>query len=292
MKKLLADATGDEREGTDPWPENAKHWRHIGPPLRPSAPDIGFYADALLELVGHRRRPRALLLGVTPEIFRLPWPEGTDFLAVDRTQAMIDAVWPGPKKLVQCADWLSMSLPDGSRDIVLCDGGLSMLSLREQRRLVRMLYSVLSDRGLCIFRLFVPPLRREHPDAVLHDLLAGRISNLNILKLRLGMSVSESSETGVELRKVWSIFDRAVPDPMGLAGKLGWPVEHMLAIDAYRDSPTRYYFVTLDEVCAIFSGNPGGFQVQSVRVPPYEFGAQCPTIVMRRTASGTASADK
>jgi hypothetical protein len=49
---------------------------------------------------------------------------------------------------------------------------------------VRLLAGALSEDGLCILRLYVPPVRRESPDAVFDDLLGGRIPNLNILKLR------------------------------------------------------------------------------------------------------------
>ncbi len=167
--------TGNKRKGSDHWQENARQWQHLGPPLRPSPQDIGFFEDAVQEWIHHYGAPRVLLLGVTPEIYRLPWPEGTDFLAVDHSQAMIDAVWPGPKEAAQCADWLSLKLPDNSRDIVLCDGGLPLLAYpREQQQLVRILRDVLSDQGLCILRLFVPPSQQESPDAVLRDLLEGK----------------------------------------------------------------------------------------------------------------------
>jgi hypothetical protein len=81
------------------------------------------------EWIHHYGTPRVLAFGVTPEIYRLRWPKGTNFLAVDHTQAMIGAVWP---KTVQCTEWLALSLPKNSRDI-------------------------LSDNGMCIFRLYVPP---------------------------------------------------------------------------------------------------------------------------------------
>jgi hypothetical protein len=181
----------------DHWPAAARQWQELGPPLRPAAEDINFCADGVREWVRSRGAPRVLLLGVTPELYRLPWPKGTDFLAADRTQAMIDHVWPGPKEAVRCTDWLALALPEGSRDIVLCDGGLPLLAYpEEQRRLPRLLRAVLSDQGLCILRLYVPPPQRESPDAVLRDLLEGRIANLNVLKLRLSMALMESAEAG------------------------------------------------------------------------------------------------
>jgi hypothetical protein len=267
----------------DHWSEMAAYWEQVGPPLRPVAQDIGLYSDAIREWVRRRGTPRVLLLGVTPEIYHLPWPAGTDFLAVDRNQAMIEAAWPGPKEAVLCADWLDLALPDGSRDIVLCDGGLHLLAYpHEQRRLARILRGILSYHGLCIFRLYVPPPERESPDVVLTDLMEGRIGNLNVLKLRLGMSLLESSAEGVGLGTVWNAIHEAAPDLELLASSIGWPVEHMLAINSYRDSTSRYHFVTVDEVTDMFCGDPGGFEVRGLRVPSYELGGQCTTIVFRR----------
>ena len=278
--------TGAERDRSGHWPEIARQWQQVGPPLRPAEQDIGFCSDAVGEWIRHRGAPRVLLLGVTPELYRLPWPTGTDFLAVDRTQAMIDTVWPGPREAVRCTDWLALALPDGSRDIVLCDGGLHLLAYpHEQQRLVRLLRAVLSDHGLCILRLYVPPPQRESPDTVLTDLLEGRIPNLNTLKLRLEMSLLEGAAAGVELGTVWRVVHEMAPDLAALASRIGWPVDHMLAINTYRGSTARYYFVTVDQVSELFCGSPGGFEVRRLSVPSYELGEQCPTIVLQRSLS-------
>lgn len=276
--------SGDGRDREDHWAEMARQWRQAGSPLRPSKQDLSFCIDAVGEWHRHCGvAPRVLLLGVTPDIYRLPWPEGTDILAVDRSQPMIDIVWPGSKDAVLCADWLTLALPDSSRDIALCDGGLPLLSYpQEQQQLVHILRSLLSDKGLCIFRLFVPPQQRESTDAVLQDLFEGRISNLNILKLRLAMSLQNSAAQGVELRTVWCAVREIASDLEGLAEKIGWPLEHMLAINIYRDSTARYSFVTVDQVCDLFCGRSGGFKLRYLHVPSYEFGERCPTIVLQR----------
>jgi hypothetical protein len=203
---------------------------------------------------------------------------------VDHTQAMIDTVWPGPEEDVRCTDWLALALPESSRDLVLCDGGLHLLAYpHEQRRLVRLLRGVLSDQGLCILRLYVPPPQRESPDTVLKDLLEGRIPNLNVLKLRLCMSLLDSAAEGVELGTVWQVIHGVAPDLERLAARIGWPVEHMLAIDAYRGSTARYHFVSVDQVSELFCGSPGGFEMRGLCVPVYELGDRCPTIVLRRS---------
>ena len=265
------------------WPEIARRWEQVGPPLRPSAEDLAFCAEAVGGWSRRHGAPRVLLLGVTPELYHLPWPGGSDLLAADHTEAMIDAVWPGPREAALCTEWLDLALADGSRDVVLCDGGLHLLAYpEEQRRLVGLLRDVLSDDGLCILRLFVPPPRREPADAVLDDLLAGAIPSLNILKLRLWMSLQESAAEGVELGSVWRALHEVAPGLEGLAERLGWPVEHMLAIDTYRGSTARYYLVTVDQVSDLFCRGAGGFELARLCVPSYEMGEQCPTLVLRR----------
>jgi len=281
----LIDKTGSKTQWARErhWRRMVRHWQQLGPPLRPSLQDIEFFEDAVQEWIHHFGAPRVLALGVTPEIYRLRWPEGTDFLAVDHTQAMIDAVWPGPKKTVQCTEWLALSLPKNSRDIVLCDGGLHLLAYPwEQQQLVHILRDILSDNGMCILRLYVPPPQQGSPDAVIKDLLEGRIPNLNILKLRLGMSLLKSVAEGVELGGVWRLIYEVAPDLEGLAAKIGWSLEHMLAINAYRGSTARYYFATVDQVSELFCDNPGGFESHRRRVPSYDLGERCPTIVLKR----------
>jgi hypothetical protein len=281
---------GDKREGSVHWQETARKWQLLGPPLRPSPQDIEFFKDGVQEWIHHYGKPRVLLLGVTPEIYNLPWLEGTSFLAVDHSQAMIDAVWPGPKEGALCVDWLSLQLPDSSRDIILCDGGLHLLTYPwEQQQLVRILQAILSDQGLFIIRLYAPPTQQESPDVVLKDLLEGRISNLNILKLRLGMSLLESAAEGVALGMIWQLIHEVAPDLERLASRIGWSVDHMLVINTFRGSTDRFYFVTVNQVIDLFCNNPGGFEVHRLRVPSYELGEQCPTILLQRCSNAPVS---
>lgn len=286
----------DDAEAVQPgghWLEIARRWHQVGPPLRPSVQDVAFCTKAVRRWASVHGAPRALILGVTPELYRLPWPTGTELSAVDRTPAMIEAVWPGPRSAVVHADWTELPLDAGSRDLVLCDGGNILLSYPHgQHRFVQALQRVVAPRGLCIFRLFVPPAQRESPAAVLCELLAGRIPNLNILKLRLGMALQESSERGVQLAHVWDALQRAAPDFSRLAARLGWPLDHLLAIDTYRGCSSRYHFLSITEVCRLFTEHPGGFTFAAMEVPAYELGERCPTVVFRRggTVAGRADA--
>jgi SAM-dependent methyltransferase len=271
------------QEKRDHWSDIARQWEQIGPPLRPCIQDIAYYSDAVDLWVRGNGVPRAVILGVTPELYRLPWPKGTDVLAVDHTREMIDTVWPGPREAAICADWTNLPLDSATRDIVLCDGGLHLLAYpQSQQKLVRNLHRIVKPNGLCVLRLFILPSQRESTDAVLQDLLAARISNLNILKLRLGMAMQEDIKQGVQLADVWDEIHRAAPDLGRLAMHVGWPLEHLQAINTYRDCLKRYHFFGLTEVRRLFCENPGGFAVETVHVPTYELGERCPIVVFRR----------
>jgi SAM-dependent methyltransferase len=285
------------------WAEIARRWAQLGPPLRPAPQDVAFYAatveDWMREQAGEAERPHAssgprmLVLGVTPELCRLPSspPPGAHVLAIDHAPAMIHAVWPGQAAsrshpAVVCGDWAALPLPDASRDVVFCDGGLLLLPYPDGLRAVaRALARVVAPGGRCAFRLFIPPppAERETVDAVFRDLFAGRIANLNLLKVRLWMALHADPAEGLPLRRVWDVIHDAAPDFHDLAARLDWPVEHLLAINAYRDSSACYHLLTVDEVCRIFCGDSGGpFARTNVCVPNYELGASCPTVVLRR----------
>lgn len=264
------------------WHNIAGQWDQVGSPLRPCAEDQAVYADALSRW-GGAGAPRGLILGVTPELYHLPWPEGSHVSAMDRTQRMIDLVWPGPRGDALCADWRDLPLETGSRDIALCDGGIIMLPYPDgHAAMVQGLARVLAPGGLCVFRLYVLPATRETPEAVLDDLLGGRIPNLNILKLRLGMAMQVRPEEGVQLSHVWEALHQVAPDFSQLATDIGWPLEHLLAINTYRECPSRYYFLTLTEVCRLFCEQPGGFQRDSIHEPTYPLGERCPLVFFRR----------
>ena len=100
---------------------------------------------------------------------------------------MISHIWPGPAAHVIQADWRELPLADASLDVVVCDGGLHLLDYPQgQSQLARTLARAIAPDGLFAVRLFVPPPQPETEAEVLAALLAGRIPDLNCLKLRLG----------------------------------------------------------------------------------------------------------
>ncbi len=271
----------DSDAKADHWRTIAARWSQVGSPLRPCREDVGLIAEeARAWTREHGRPPRVLILGVTPELCQLPWPEGTVIRALDRSADMIGAVWPGDSAAATCGDWLSMdaSFAAGSFDFVCCDGGLGLLSHPYgQRRFLRQIAGVLAPSGLVVLRLFLPPSRPESPEAVLRDVRAGHVTNMNELKLRLLHAMTPDLVTGVRLGDVYDRLTKAEPDFAALAVRIGCSLAQVSAIESYRGSRDRYHLVGLDEAEA--SLGLAGMRVVRRHVPGYADGESFPTLV-------------
>ena len=132
--------------------------------------------------------------------------------------------------------------------------------------------------------IFVPPAVREDPRRIVDDMVNGRISSLNVCKLRLWMALQPSYEDGVELGAVWKAIFDSCGNWEALAEKAGWSLEHLMAIEAYRERPARYHFLDVKTVERLFCEQPGGFEVVGLEYPTYERGEQCPIVTFRKRA--------
>ena len=275
------------------WQRVARLWDQVGPPLRPCREDIDFLSHHVHQWAAAATSPpRALILGVTPEICRLPWPADTELRAIDHTASMIEAIWPGPREAVTCGEWTAPPFDDASFDLAFCDGGLHLMRHPDEHAaFARSMRRIVAPGGLFLLRLFAPaePSRRESVATVLDDLLGARIPNLNLLKFRLWMAMHSSPATGVPLRDVWQAVHDAGPDFDALADRIGWQREHLAAINSYRDSPNSYHFLTITETRELFCGKDGGFVVEETFIPSYPMGDQCPWLILRRAAKPEAT---
>lgn len=262
----------------------ASGWHLLGSPLRPAAEDVA----AMQRVIGLWCRdhagepPRGLILGVTPEIHNLAWPDRTLIRAVDRDPEMAKFVWPGDPQSVIRADWREAFLPPHSTDIAFCDGGLQLLAYpHDQQRMIENLARIVAPGGFAVFRLFTPSPVVEDVEAVLRALEDRRIPSLNHLKLRLWSALQDNPTEGVCLADVWTALRRLVDtDWQELADRLHWDVEHLAMIDAYHECAARYHLITLGEATQLFSAQ--GFRRVSTVIPNYPLGRHCPTVVFAR----------
>jgi SAM-dependent methyltransferase len=268
------------------WNRFAENWQFSGPPLRPGAEDIRVMCQAVTGWVtAHPEAPpRCLILGVTPEFAKMDWPDKTRLTAVDRNPAMIEKVWPGyprPGEGAVCGDWCNLPLPEASIDIVLGDGCFTVIDFLQSGELILSIKRVLCNEGILILRLFVRPQLKERPEAVMGDLLAGRIGSFHAFRWRLNMSLYDEDKKGVHLGGVWDYWHKTGLDNKGLAERMGWLPESIALIDLYRGSDTSYFFPTVDELRAMLDKQ---FNEVAYYIPTYELGERCPIVILRPKA--------
>lgn len=267
------------------WPQIARQFlEQISHPLRPCAEDVNFFQKCLPPNAKNQDGDYlGLILGVTPELYKLTWPTAAQVYAVDRTSEMIDYVWPGNRDQVFQKNWLELDQIEKKFDVILCDGGWHLLSYPDQQmKLAELISNSLKPGGRFLVRLFVPPIEKEPVSFVLDALAAGKIPSLNHLKIRLGTAMQDNPVAGVRLGDVWEIFQRTITNRRAFADMAGWNFSHLQAIDAYRESNARYHFVELDKVIDFFKIQKNPLYVCDTCYPSYAMGKQFPLVSFGR----------
>ena len=266
------------------WEQHARQWSWVKPPLRPGAEDLVWIQEVLSRWPPPPSPgPTALILGVTPELTTLNWPAGSQVVASDLSRAMIRGVWPtdrmpGIGKGAFQADWFALPLGDQSCDLVCGDCPLVVLRGAQAAPLVRSVRRVLKVGGTFVLRVFVRPEMDERPEGVWEHLMARRIGNFHVFKFRLLMSLRRDRGE-VWVADAWDFFESRCPSVETLARHLGWPVEEVQTIQAYRGQAAIYWYPTVAEFRALATS---GFEETACLWPTYEMGDRCPTFVLRR----------
>ena len=267
------------------WNAHAARWQLIGAPLRPAPADIAYVTDSVARLCPARdaATPRhALLLGVTPEIADIAWQPPLRLVAIDKSEGMVKAVWPGdtPTRRALVGDWLTLELPEAPFDLAVGDGIFSIFGFPDgYRQLATALAQLLKPAGLISVRLFCRPEPAESLDAVFGALFAGAIGNFHVFKWRLAMALQGDATRGVRLADIWSTFCEHARSVGHVAERTGWPEPVVATIEGYRNVEDHYSFSTEREV--IESLAPAFELVETWR-PPYELGERCPHLSFRR----------
>jgi hypothetical protein len=265
------------------WGVVAHHWNAYGPPLRPSPPDIAAMERSVRSWSDHQdaRGPRALMLGVTPEIAAMAWPEGAEVTAIDRSDAMIEHVWPGDiagRRAALQADWFAYEY--GNRDIVIGDGVFAIMRYPEQYvALVRKIAAALPPGGLFVTRTFLQAAEQESPADVLRDLVDRRIGSVHAFKFRLAMAMQASAAEGVRQGDVFDAVHRAGIDCDSLSTRMGWPDLEIDTLRIYRGKDARLYFLSTGEMASLMAEH---FETIGESRFDYEMGDRCPVLTYRR----------
>lgn len=276
--------------GSTHWNAHAARWGLIGAPLRPGAEDLDYLRASVARLTPGAPEARtgaarsALLPGVTPEIAELEWQPPHRLVAVDKSEGMVNAVWPGdtPSRRAIVGDWLALALPEAPFDLVVGDGVFSLFEFPSgYARLANALGAVVKPGGLLSVRLFCRPEPSEPLEQVFRALFAGAIGNFHVFKWRLAMALQGDATRGVRLADIWTAFCEGGSSVAEVASRSGWPEPVVATIEGYRDVDERYSFSTLREVVAALAA---AFDLVEIWRPSYELGERCPHLSFRRRA--------
>lgn len=266
------------------WPQVARSWGLVGPPLRPIAADLMLFDQAVAGWHRLAARPAdALILGVTRELYQdIGWPAGSRVAALDGSRDMIRAVWPGPPELACLGAWTAMPFAAASLDVILCDGGFGLLAPAAQRQVLREVARVLRPGGIFTVRLFAPMGRTGTLDEIAADLRGRRVASLDALKLRLWGALQHSVAEGVRPRDVVAWIHAASDNGRWLVEALGWNPEHVARLQVHVGSPSIYHLASKADLLDMVRELPD-LRAGPVGQPAHDFGACCPVVTVRRT---------
>lgn len=261
------------------WPSIARVFlESIGHPLRPINDDLDGFSAFIEPVIQSIVRPKALILGVTPELYHLLQPN-CHVSCMDHTADMIRFVWPGSGEQVFQSNWLDLESIDELFDLILIDGGLHLLSFHEQQSaLVTAITSKLRPGGRFVTRLFTPPHRRETTKNVWRAAHDGSIPSVNHLKIRLLSALQISAESGVELHNVWREIEANRELVNSLEGMPGWSEREITALEAYRDRRAKYSLIFPDQLVTLMEKAGSDLKLEGLYKPDYLLGDQFPIL--------------
>lgn len=269
------------------WSRIAQFWHLVGPPLRPSKEDLIHFERAVLGRVDTLERGpmRVLIFGVTPEFAALNWPAGTILKVLDGSPEMLKALWKGPANEAVCGSWTATPFEDASLDMIVCDGGIGLLSYPQgQLALFSEVKRLLAPNGIFTFRLFAPGCHSETIEHIVSDLDRGAIPSLDALKFKFWGALQATAETGVRPVDVVKNIELAVGSLERLVDHFGWPAAHVATLEFHRTSRAVYCLSDVNEVRSLIALLPG-MKVASVDIPQHVFGDRCPVVSIERTGS-------
>ena len=228
-----------------------------------------------------------LFRSVTEEIVLMDWPAQVRVTAVDESDSMIEAFWPGDvegrRRLIR-GDWFDFPASAESFDLIVGDGVFNIPAYPDgHRALAKRMASLLKPDGLMIVRVFTQFDQKEDPDDIVAEIRASEHFDYWSMRYRFITSLQRSAETGIysgtlptdrELEKRGISVDEFV-------AKTGHEVIPMPALPpAGMDGllinfPTRKQFV---------ENLAGFFRVQEEGLGEHPLAARTPVYCMRRVS--------
>jgi SAM-dependent methyltransferase len=262
------------------WTRQADQWSRIGSPLRPGPEDTALVlelaAPALIDA-----DPSIGVLGVTPELVRLPWPDAARITAIDSSARMLATVWtPHPVRPSAAirGRWQEMPLDARCLDVAVGDGSLNALeSTKIYDEVLGEVARVLKSTGRLILRCFVRPDPSETLESVRAATMAGQISSFHAFKWRLAMAIPVDDDFRLPLKRIHAAFSELFPDRSRLARATDWSEGTIGTIDVYASTDICF---TFPDLATMVRHASQWFELVDVKYGTYELAERCPTVCL------------
>ncbi len=139
-------------------------------PAVPSISEQKTYEKFLKQALKNKKDPKVLILGVTPELRDIALKNNCQVVCIDISREMIKIMKPlikykGVKKeKIINANWLTVSFPKNSFDLVMGDGTLTnLLSIHDVRKLLFKIQRVLKPEGFFLIRELIHLSNKKAP---------------------------------------------------------------------------------------------------------------------------------
>ena len=247
------------------------------PPLLPSSADLAAHEAALA--LGSTPL-NVLMLGVTPAVYRLPWPPHSAIQAVDRSLPMIEHVWPGPVGSAEVGEWTHLPFPAERFDRVISDGGMTFLGPASIDELRTEVARVLRPDGLFVTRVYVWN-QSETLDRLIDDVERGALSTANEMRIRSWSALQTSLDVGIPLSTAFDALLARMGSIETLVERSGLAAEQFVPFLATAGSTLRYTMWPTHDIIAAWTSH-GDFEHVSTTIPGHQLGSLCPVLAFRR----------
>jgi SAM-dependent methyltransferase len=250
------------------WAERSQHWGKIGPPLQPNQE----VTDAFTSLVSSDKH--ILMLGVTPQIANAY----TNVTSIDSSPEMIERVWPGNTDTKQAYEdnWLTVDIADEQFDAVLGDGSINMVEYpHDIRFMFDRAYRWLKPEGRFAMRFFTRPEQPISREQLIEEGLNPTV-NFSAYRRLLPMYIAANEGPCIRSSKILDLFDELFPD----RSILKWDPEHIISIDAYKDTVSTGWYPTRTEILEFV--HTDAVDVRFIDAGTYDISYTCPILTFTK----------
>ncbi|MDD4902053.1 MAG: class I SAM-dependent methyltransferase [Patescibacteria group bacterium] len=147
----------------EPWQLMAERWEKYNTnPGRPTKGDLAAYKKFIKQAVRGKKKPRALVMGATPELRDLLYELKCEVTIIDAIEVMVKAMnglrkYKEAKEKIVISDWIDNPLAAGYFDVIVGDIVLANIPREKQNDLLRGVARMLKPGGYFVSRFYVLP---------------------------------------------------------------------------------------------------------------------------------------